>query len=146
MLTAPWPTDVSDKIESIIDKIGRNVEFFYVYSSQACPVCDLDPVTDTSTDSFCTTCSGDYWIPLYSGATMLAHVTWKFDYENEFQTGGTNLIGDARVKVMHTAARETIIKQSSSVVVDEKTLDVEKTTLLGAPINRILVDLKEREE
>lgn len=146
MNLAPWPINVRDNIEEIIDKIGREVTFYYVYSSQACPVCDLDPVTDTSTDSFCTTCSGDYWIPLYSGSAMSAHVTWKFDFETEFQTGGKDLIGDARVKVMHTDARETIVKQSEYVIVDDKTLNIEKTTLLGAPINRIIVDLKEKEE
>lgn len=126
--------------------IGRDVEFFYVYSSMACPVCELDIVTNTSVDSFCTVCSGEYWIPIYSGVTMSAHVTWKFNYENEFQTGGIDLIGDARVKVIHTDERESIIQNSKYLMVDEKTMNIEKTTLLGTPVNRIVVDVKEKEE
>ncbi|RPI81233.1 MAG: hypothetical protein EHM34_08910 [Nitrosopumilales archaeon] len=129
--------------------IGRNVEFFYVYSSQACPAsnCDLDPVTNTSTNSLCPVCSGTYWIDIYSGVTMSAHITWKFDYQNEYETGGLVFIGDAKVKVMHTPEREQLIKQAKYVIVDDKTMNIEKTTLLGAPaINRIIVDVKEKED
>ena len=143
---AQYPSDVRETIEAIIGQIGREVEFFYIYSSYGCPVCDLDPVTDTSVDSFCPTCSGEYWIDVYSGVTMSAHVTWKFDYQNEFEPGGRYFVGDARVKVMHTSEREAIIKETKYLIVDGKTMNVEKTTLLGAPVNRIVVDVKEREE
>jgi len=143
---AGWPSTVRSTIESIISEIGRDVEFYYVYSSYGCPVCSLDPVTDTSTDSYCATCSGTYWIDVYSGVTMSAHVTWKFDYRNEFETGGINLIGDAQVKVMHTPDRETLVKDTEYLVVDGKTMNIEKTTLLGTPINRIVCDLKELED
>lgn len=147
MSLAPFPTNTREQIEEIIGMIGRDVEIFYVYSTYGCPDCDLDPVTDTSVDSFCVTCSGEYWIPVYSGVTMSGHVTWKFDYENEFQTGGKVLLGDARVKVIHTDEREAIIKRASYIVVDDIVLDIEKTTLLGGPqINRIVMDLKEREQ
>lgn len=144
-----WPSDTTEQIENIIGMIGRNVEFFYIYSSYACPdpTDSLDPITNKSTNSFCATCSGEYWIPLYSGVTMSAHITWKFDYENYFGTGGINLIGDARVKVLHSEERENIIKESKFVLVDNRVMNVERITLLGAPgINRIVVDVKEREE
>lgn len=142
-----WPSNTREQIEEIIGKIGRNVEFYYIYSSMGCPVCTLDPVTDTSTDSFCPTCSGEYWIHIFSGASMSGHITWKFEYENDFSSGGKYLIGDARVKVIHTSEREQIIKNSDYVVVDNKIMDIEKVTLLGAQdVNRIVVDLKEREE
>ena len=136
------------QIEEIINNsTGRDVDFFYVYSTYACPICDLDPVTQTSTDSYCSVCSGVYWIDVYSGVTMSAHVTWKFDYQNEFETGGRYFIGDARVKVMHSSTREQLIKTPKTyLVVDGKTMDIEKQTLLGNPINRIILDLKEREE
>jgi len=144
-----FPTNTRSQIEEIIGMIGRNVEFFYVYSSQACPAsnCDLDPVTNTSTNSLCPVCSGTYWIDIYSGVTMSAHITWKFDYQNEYETGGLVFIGDAKVKVMHTPEREQLIKQAKYVIVDDKTMNIEKTTLLGAPaINRIIVDVKEKED
>lgn len=146
MTLAMWPSDVREKIEEIIGMIGRDVEFFYVYSSYGCPVCDLDPTTDTSVDSYCPVCSGVYWIAVYSGVTMSGHVTWKFDYQNEFETGGKYLIGDARVKVMHTDEREQLIRETKYLIVDGKTMNIEKTTLLGTPINRIVLDLKEKED
>lgn len=144
---AQFPNDVRETIEAIINEIGREVEFFYVYSSYECPLCDLDPVTNESTDSFCPVCSGVHWIDVYSGVTMSAHVTWKYDYRNEFETGGINLAGDATVKVMHTPEREQIIKQPKTyLVVDETIMDIEKITRLGTPINRIVCDLKERDD
>lgn len=146
-MTLPtWPINTRETKEQIIGMIGRNIEFFYVYSSYECPTCALDPITNTSVDSFCPTCSGEYWIDVFSGVTMSAHVTWKFDYYTDNVPGGNYLIGDARVKVMHTPERETIVKASKRVVVDGKTMNIEKTTLLGAPVDRIVVDLKELEE
>lgn len=146
MTLAIWPSDVREKIEEIIGMIGRDVEFFYVYSSYGCPICDLDPVTETSVDSYCPICSGTYWIDVYSGVTMSGHVTWKFDYQNEFETGGRYFVGDVRVKVMHTDEREQLIKRTKYLIVDGKTMNLEKTTLLGTPINRIVLDLKEKED
>jgi hypothetical protein len=145
-MIASFPSDVRETIEQIIHEIGRDVELFYVYSSYGCPICDLDPVTNTSVDSYCPVCSGTYWIDVYSGVTMSAHVTWRFDSQDEFETGGKYIQGDVRVKVMHTAEREQLIKNSSYLVVDGKITNVEKTTLLGTPINRIVIDLKEKEE
>lgn len=148
MTLAVYPPNTRDQIEEIIGMVGRDVTFYYVYSSQACPNPNdsLDPTTNTSTNSFCPICSGTYWIDIYSGVTMSAHVTWKYDFENEFTTGGRIFNGDARVKVMHTAERETIVKETKYLVVDDKVMNVQKTTLLGTPINRIIVDVKEKEE
>jgi len=135
------------QIEEIIGLIGRDVDFFYVYSTYACPYCNLDPVTGTSTDSFCPSCSGEYWIDSYDKVSMSGHVTWKYDYHNEFETGGRIFIGDAQVKVMHTPEREDFIKNDVKyLVVDGKVMDKVKETLLGTPINRIIISLKEREE
>lgn len=148
LVTLPgFPQELArQQIEEIIHMIGRDVDFYYAYSTSACPDCSLDPITDTSTNSYCQTCSGVFWIPIYSGVTMSAHVTWKYDFENEFTTGGRTLIGDAQVKVMHSNEREQLIKDTEYLVVDGKTMDLEKTTLLGTPPNRIICDLKERSE
>jgi len=142
-----WPgTTVRNQIEEMIHAVGRNIDIFYTYSTYACPVCDLDPITQTSVDSYCETCSGTYWIDVYSGVTMSAHVTWKYDYKNEFETGGRIFIGDAQAKIMHTPEREQLVKDAKYLIVDGKTMNVIKETLLGTPINRIIISLKEREE
>lgn len=145
-----FPHDLArEQIEAIIADIGRNVEFFYVYSTYACPNPNdsLDIITNTSTDSFCETCSGIYWIPLYSGVSMSGHVTWRYDYQNEFETGGKIFIGDAQVKVMFDEDREDFIKnQVKYLVVDDIIMDIVKITKLGTPPNRLIISLKEREE
>lgn len=147
MTITPFPNNTRDIIEEIIHEIGRDVEFFYVFSSMGCPICTLDPVTNTSTNWNCPTCSGDYWIDTFSGVTMSAHITWKFNYLNEWETGGIDIVGDARVKVMYSPEREDIVNRTEYLVVDNKIMNVEKITLLGAPaINRIVVDVKEKEE
>jgi len=149
MLIGPqFPSNTKDQIEEIIQQIGREVEFFYVYSTYACPVCDLDPVTNTATDSFCPTCSGEYWIDVMSGIIYSGHVTWKFNYLNEWETGGIDIVGDARVKILHTDEREELLKDVKWLVLDGKTMNIEKVTLLGTKptVNRIVIDCKEREE
>jgi hypothetical protein len=143
----PWPSDTRDTIESIIGMIGREIDVFYTASSIACSACVLDPVTNTSTDSYCQTCSGLYWIPQYSGVTMSAHVTWRSEAQPSYPKGGIVLEGDATVKVMYSEERERIIKSADFLLVDGKIMDVRKVTVLGAPsVNRILVSLKERKE
>lgn len=146
MTLVAFPKELArQQIESIIHDIGRDIELFYVYSTFECPACDLDPITQTSQNSFCEVCSGLYYIPVYSGVTMSAHVTWKYDYKTEFETGGMVFIGDAQVKVMHSPEREELVKNAEYLVVDGKTMDVVKETLLGTPVNRIIVSLKERD-
>lgn len=145
-----FPKDLArQQIEQIIADIGRDVNFYYIYSSYACPNPDdsLDPITNTSTNSFCPICSGEYWIDVYSGYTMSGHVTWKYDFQNEFETGGRIFIGDVQVKVMHSDERENIIKQPKTyLVVDNITVDIVKITKLGTPPNRLIVHCKERED
>jgi hypothetical protein len=146
-LTA-FPSNTKSIIETIINDIGREVEFFYVYSTYACPTCELDPVTGNSTDSFCPTCSGEYWVDVMSGVMYSGHVTWKFNYLNEWETGGLDIVGDARVKILHTDEREDLLKDVKWLVLDGKTMSIEKVTLLGTKptVNRIVIDVKEKEE
>ena len=147
-MLAAFPSNTKDIIESIINDIGREVDFFYVYSTYACPVCNLDPNTGHSTDSFCPTCSGEYYIDVISGVTWSGHVTWKFNYENQWETGGKDIIGDARIKVLHSDEREELLKDVKYVELDGKTMNIEKITLLGTKptVNRIVIDVKEKEE
>lgn len=141
-----WPSNTRPQIEEIIGMIGRNVTFYTVASQEACPFCVLDPITNTSTDSYCPTCSGDYWINIYSGWTVLAHVTWGQSESKNWMTGGMLDDGTCQVKVMHTPSGEGIIYSSQWVDVDGREMDIERITLRGVPeVNRILVRVKEKE-
>jgi len=142
----PFPDNTRELIEEMIGMDGRPVTFYVVDSITSCPICNLDPITNTSTDSFCIICSGEYWIPTYSGATMSGHVTWGKMENRAWETGGMLDNGDCTVKVMHTDEREEIIHSSKFVIVDEREMDVSRIVLRGIPVvNRIIVVLKEKE-
>jgi hypothetical protein len=143
-------TLITSQIEDIINNsTGRDVSIFYVYSTYACPdpTDSLDPITNLSTNSFCQTCSGNYWIDTISGVVWSGHVTWRYDYKNEFETGGRVFIGDVQAKFILTEERENILKTPRTyLVIDDITTDIVKLTKLGNPPNRIIVSCKEREE
>lgn len=142
-----FPSNTENVIADIIDTIGRDVTF-YVATLSGCTYsgCSLDPVTNTSTNSFCPVCSGNYWIKTYSGYTTKAHVTWKFADLNNWDTGGYVFNGDGIIKVVYSGNMLDIIESTDYAVVDNKQVSIEKITLLGVPtLNRIICDFKERE-
>jgi hypothetical protein len=143
-----WPSGTRQVIESIIDAIGRDVTFWTsTLSGCTASGCGLDPVTNTAINSFCTVCSGDYWIPTWSGYDIKAHVTWKYSDQDEFHTGGTVFLGDGIVKIMYSGPYMNIIDQTEYMEVDGKSVDIQRVTLLGVPsINRISLDFKQRSE
>ena len=146
MVTITFPDDTVDVIDAIRDAIGRDITFFYVYSSMACPICVLDPVTNTSKDAFCYVCSGEYWIPLYSGETINAHITWGYSEQLGWLSGGQLDEGECRVQIKYTASNLTVVNEAKYVDVDGKSMQIIKKILRGVKnINRIIIDLKERE-
>lgn len=148
MPVVSFPTNTSQTIEEIIDAIGRDVEFIQVTFSGCTYSGDsLDPVTSTSTNSFCPVCSGLYWIPTYSGIDIKAHITWKPSDVLQWESGGQFYTGDALVKVTYTPEHLDAVENAKYLVVDGKEMTVRKTTLLGVPqINRILMETVEKEK
>src|SRR3990167_8512846 len=108
-MIAPFPQNTRVTIEAIINEDGRDVTFFIVDSQIPCPVCDLDPISNTSTDSYCPTCSGEYWINTYSGWTITAHVTWGMSEDRAWETGGMIDNGDCKVKFIYSGVYEEIV-------------------------------------
>jgi hypothetical protein len=143
-----FPSGTAQVISDIINTIGRDVTF-YVAALSACSYSgdSLDPITNTSTNSFCPVCSGQWWIQTLSGYTTKAHITWKFADLKQWETGGWNFVGDGIIKVMYSGSIMDIIDSSEYVVVDDKQVNIEKITLLGVPaLNRIILDFKERKK
>lgn len=130
----------------MIQQDGREVTFFTATYS-GCPVCSLDPISDTSTDSFCPTCSGLYWIPTYSGWSTIAHVTWGTLDNKGWESGGMLDNGDCTVKFIYSGYMQDILDNTEYVIVDEREMDVQPGTIFrGVPdINRVIVKLKEKE-
>lgn len=146
-MTISFPSNTEDTIDAIREAIGRNVTFVTV-SSIACTAsgCGLDPVTNTSINSFCTTCSGLYWIPNLSTYIVKAHVTWGNADQMNWVTGGQFFEGDARVQVKYTDELLAELERTEYVVVDGKNFEVRSKIYRGVPeLNRVLIDLVERE-
>jgi hypothetical protein len=144
-----WPSETfrPEFNNATISAIGRPVEFLYVYSSYPCPVCSLDPVSNTSTDSFCVVCSGAYWLETISGVSISGHVTWKPADKLGWVTGGQLWEGDCRVRINYTDGIFAIIDKTKTVVVDDKEMQIKTIDLRGSPtVNRIILMLREREK
>jgi hypothetical protein len=151
--SATWPTDFEvDVVDSIRDAIGRDTTWYVVASSIACPTCiadgDLyDPVTQTSTDSFCPTCSGSYYIPVYSGTVINGHITWAYSEQLSWPTGSKQFEGDVRIQIKYTEANINTVNIAKWVEVDGRQMEIKKKSLRGVKnINRILVDLLEKDK
>jgi hypothetical protein len=146
-MTIVWPDDTKEVIDAIRGAIGRDVEFFVTEASIACPTCSLDPVTNHSTDSFCPTCSGIYWIPVVSGYTVSGHVTWGNVDELSWPSGGYQFDGDVRVQIEYTVANLDIVDRAEYAHVDGKVMEIKSFILRGVQsINRILIDMIEKEK
>ena len=139
---------ITSIIDAIRAEIGRAVTFNVLATTSGCSACgSLDPVTQTSTDSSCVVCEGEYWINTYSGVTITGHVTWGSADEIAWYPGGKVYEGDCRVQIKYTVANLNTVDTAKDVIVDNKILVVDKITLRGVPqINRILVDLLEQEK
>jgi len=144
-----FPTNTTETINNIRNAIGRLTDFYYVYSSMPCPsgACHLDPITNTSTNSWCIICSGNYWIPLYSKQSILAHVTWGASDLASWQTGGLIYDGDCTLQIAYSGGVEDLIDKTRFVVVDNKQMEIKKSALRGFQgINRVILTLIEKEE
>ena len=116
-------------------------------SSIACTAsgCSLDPITDTGTNSFCVTCSGLYWIPVFSNYSVNAHITWGNADQLNWVTGGQLIDGDCRVQVKYTSELITELDRTDYVIVDEKNFEINSKIYRGVPeLNRVLIDLIEK--
>lgn len=141
-----FPTNTREITNDIRTAIGRNVTFVVTMESD-CPTCTIDPVTNTSTDSFCPTCSGYGYLHTTSGYTVNAHVTWGPADMLNWQSAGQLFDGDCRIQVEYIPATVTVLNlKPSYVLVDGKKMSIRKKILRGVPsINRILIDLIEQE-
>ncbi len=138
-----WPSNTKDIIDEIRDAIGRNITFNLVTVS-GCSTCTFDPVNNASTDSFCPTCSGYWYITTTSGVEVLAHVRWSpFDDQN-FQPGGIVYEGDCIATIAYDAYNAYLVSTAKDIFVNSRTMVIDKYTTKGvAAQNRIRLFLKE---
>lgn len=146
MTTFSFP-DTTDILDGIRETIQRPITINVHVQGTACPVCDLDPITNTSTDSFCIYCSGLYWINTTSGISTYGHVHWMGLDQPMYTQGGTIDTGDCIVTFKYTATILSGIQNSTNFIVDDRDMYLKKYVLKGVKeLNRIRVLLKEDSE
>jgi len=134
-------------IDDIRGLIGRPVDFYTSPTYSGCGTCVLDPYSNTSTDSFCTTCAGIYWIPQYNVITVTGHITWGNADMLDWYSVGQQFNGDCRIQIKYTDANNDMIEITEKIVVDGKSVEIKSKILRGVPsLNRILLDCIEKEK
>jgi hypothetical protein len=135
-------TEITNKIR---EGIGRTVTFYREYKTD-CPTCELDPVHQTSLDSYCPTCSGTGWLYTYSGVPMKAVITNKPMDTQQRYTGGYTFDGDCLIQVEYSTANLEVVDGATFITVDDTDYTVKNKILRGVPeLNRILVNLKQKD-
>jgi hypothetical protein len=146
--TIMWPSASEIQlIDDIRDAIGREVKFMVVGTTTECPICTIDPITNTSTDSFCPICSGVGYLYTYSGVSLSGHITWGGTDQLNWQTGGQLFDGDCRIQIKYTPANVWVVDNTKWIEVDDKGLQILHRTYRGVKeLNRILIDCIERDK
>jgi hypothetical protein len=138
--------DTKPTVDAIRHAIGRDIEIVTLLAT-GCSICSLDPVHNSSIDSYCSGCGGYYWITTPSGVTVSGHVRWAPFDDVTPQTGGIVYLGDCVVTIEFTPANLSLISSADYVVVDNKKMVLDKYVLRGhKAINRIRLMLKEMEK
>lgn len=150
-MTISWPTNTGTITDQIRNAIGRDITVNYKVPSgywTACPepTCTLNPKTGLSTDQFCQTCNGEYWLNTTSGISIKSHVTWKEGDIPMWYPGGRVFEGDCLVQMKYTIANVGYVASSTSFIVDGRELEKKSVIYRGVPdVNRILVTLEQQD-
>lgn len=139
--------DTVPTIDAIRGAIGRAVTLTVLDGTTPCPVCQEDPVTHTSINSYCPVCSGVYHMPNYEYVVVTGHVTWKSADDMTWYSTGQLMGGDCRVQVKKTPEMDYIIDKIHRARVDGRVLELDKIIPRGVPqLNRYILILKEEEK
>lgn len=139
MVTITFPS-TKDTIDKIRHAIGRETHFF-TENETPCTGCSLDPVTLTTTNPFCTVCSGIGYTYTYDDVMISAHITWGGVDNLNWVTGGQLMEGDVRLQIEYTPYTLNLVNTVDYIVVDARKVMINKKILRGAqPLNRIILD------
>lgn len=148
--TPIWPSNrVRSIIDAIREAIGRVITIYVNVSGTACsdPGCSLDPVTNLSTNQFCVTCGGNYWIATTSAWACSAHVRWRSAEQLLWATGGIIDEGDCKVTIAYSGDALHNVQNSDYFIVDGRDMYMKNYRLKGVqPVNRIAITLLEDKE
>lgn len=141
-----FPEDCAEIIDAIRSGIGREV-LFVTEQKETCSGCGINPITNSSTNPFCLTCSGLGYIITYSGTAVLAHITHGKLDERNWVTGGEIDDGSVRIQIKYTLENLGLAENSNYVYIDNERYKINKVIKRGfKEINRIILDLSQEDE
>jgi hypothetical protein len=131
MIYFPQTKATKDAIRSAI---GQQVAFLIRGTPAACPTCTTsgyDPVNESSLNTFCTTCSGTYWIASDTIVSRVAHVRWTREDEPNRGVAGSTLDGDCSITIAIDALTADQLGKIKQVTVDSRKLEVYRSIYRG---------------
>lgn len=143
-MTVPaFPNTVAIK-DAIRESIQRTIVINVAVEGTPCPACDLDPITNTSTNSFCEVCSGVHWLNTTSGYTTSGHIKWVGADQPMYTAGGIIDVGNCIVTIKYTNSNLAAVENSDSFIVDNKDMYLKTFITKGVQeLDRIRIILKE---
>jgi len=135
-MTITFPQTKATK-DAIRDAIGQVVTFVLEGVATPCPVCSgldqYDPVNESSLNSFCTTCSGLYWIVADVSSGIVAHVRWRTADQPNMDVGGETMEGDVSITISIDDLSNANIVKIKHIVADSRKVQVYRTIYRGVP-------------
>lgn len=131
-----FPNTKSTKDE-IREAIGQTATFYLGGTFTACPTCSglnhYDEINEASLDSWCTTCSGSYWIVTELTSGIVAHVRWRTGDEPQYGIAGESFAGDCIITIDINALTSNQISSIIEIRADSKRLVPFRTVKRGVP-------------
>lgn len=125
-------------VSGIINATGRDVIFRASSGLITCPTCG-------GNDPFCATCSGNATIDQPYDYTQIASVRWKESERKSYKPQGQAVEGDCTIVLAYNTLLETVLKQTRTVVVDNRACTIRSYKRAGYNVNRMYVVLNEDE-
>lgn len=139
---------IKRQIDSVRGFIGRDVDIYTPIRTN-CPRCTAsgyyDSLNDTTFDTICPICLGDFYVNSETRTTVLARVHWTGDEIVTATPGGKYFIGDGWIIVdpSYLSLMQQAQTEGGRVVVDGQEMQITKLNPWGVPeVNRLRVVLK----
>lgn len=125
-------------VSGIINAVGREVTFHASSGLVTCPTCG-------GNDPFCATCSGHAKVDQPYDYTAIASVRWKESERKVYKPQGQAVDGDCVIVLSYDPNLETVLRQTRTVVVDNRSCVIQSYKRAGYTVNRYYVVLNEDE-
>lgn len=131
-------------ISAIINAVGRSIILTYVDQRTRCIIC-------SGNDPFCPTCHGNPTTDIVATQTVIANIVWKGSDQKVYRPEGQTMEGDCLVdfvisSVGNYTQTDILLKQVTTVTVDNRICVIKRWYYDGSPINRVTLVLQQDDD